>query len=115
MLLVHGSPRSINEYVLEELPGQYMVDLVTEFKTDILCSGHSHMPYHRIINLGENGNNHFHHLINTGSVGKPKDGDARACYVMLTIDQQATLTSPDGIQVEFITVKYDASKKRFHR
>ncbi|WP_221392134.1 metallophosphoesterase [Dyadobacter sp. NIV53] len=97
MLLVHGSPRSINEYLLEELPKQYMLDLVKEFNADILCFGHSHKPYHRIINSGKDGSNHYHHLINTGSVGKPKDGDSRACYVMLTISQSATVTSPDGI------------------
>lgn len=110
MLLVHGSPRSINEYLLEDLPEQYMIEMVREFKADILCFGHSHKPYHRVINSGGSGKGHYHHLINTGSVGKPKDGDARACYVMLTIDQKATLTNPDGIQVEFIRVKYDVEK-----
>jgi len=110
MLLVHGSPRSINEYLLEELPKQYMLDLVKEFNADILCFGHSHKPYHRIINSGKDVSNNYHHLINTGSVGKPKDGDSRACYVMLTISQSATITSPGGIQVEFIRVKYDVEK-----
>lgn len=110
MLLVHGSPRSINEYLLRELPEQYILEILKEFKADILCFGHSHKPYHRIVNSWDNGMDHYHHLINTGSVGKPKDGDARACYVMLTIDHQATVTSPDGIQVEFIRVIYDVEK-----
>ncbi|KAA6439682.1 metallophosphoesterase family protein [Dyadobacter flavalbus] len=110
MLLVHGSPRSINEYLLEELPEQYMLDLVTEFSANILCFGHSHKPYHRIISSGKDGNDHYHHLINTGSVGKPKDGDSRACYVMLTINQSATVTSPDAIQVEFLRLNYDVEK-----
>ncbi|MCF0051814.1 metallophosphatase family protein [Dyadobacter sp. LJ53] len=110
MLLVHGSPRSINEYLLQELPEQYMLELVKEFKADILCFGHSHKPYHRVINSGENGIDHFHHLVNTGSVGKPKDGDARACYVLITIDQMASIQSKDAVQVEFIRVKYDVEK-----
>lgn len=110
MLLVHGSPRSINEYLLQELSEDYMVELVREFKADILCFGHSHKPYHRIINSGKDGSDHFHHLINTGSVGKPKDGDARACYVLLTIDQSASFTSKDAVQVEFVRVKYDVEK-----
>ncbi|GLU52900.1 metallophosphoesterase family protein [Dyadobacter frigoris] len=110
MLLVHGSPRSINEYLLEQLPEDYMIEMVKEFKADILCFGHSHKPYHRIINSRENGADHFHHLINTGSVGKPKDGDARACYVMLTIGPPASTKSHDGVQVEFIRVKYDVEK-----
>jgi predicted phosphodiesterase len=110
MLLVHGSPRSINEYLLQELPEDYMVELVKEFNADILCFGHSHMPYHRIINSGRDGSDHFHHLINTGSVGKPKDGDARACYVLLTIDQSAGITSKDSVQVEFVRIQYDLEK-----
>jgi len=110
MLLVHGSPRSINEYLLQELSEDYMVELVKEFNADILCFGHSHKPYHRIINSGKDGIDHFHHLINTGSVGKPKDGDARACYVLLTIDQSAGFMSKDTVQVEFVRVKYDVEK-----
>lgn len=110
ILLVHGSPRSINEYLLEELSENYMLDLVKEFEADILCFGHSHKPYHRIINSSENGNDHFYHLINTGSVGKPKDGDSRACYVLLTIEPTASNNVRDAVQVEFIRVKYDVEK-----
>jgi putative phosphoesterase len=110
ILLVHGSPRRINEYLLQELPEDYMLELVSEFKADILCFGHSHKPYHRVINSGENDSGHFHHLVNTGSVGKPKDGDARACYVLLTIDQTASIKAKESVQVEFIRVKYDVEK-----
>lgn len=111
MLLVHGSPRSINEYLLQELPEQYMRDLVWEFQADILCFGHSHKPYHRVIaSKDENGSDSFHHLVNTGSVGKPKDGDARACYVLITINQTTNINSKDAVQVEFIRVTYDVEK-----
>jgi diadenosine tetraphosphatase ApaH/serine/threonine PP2A family protein phosphatase len=39
-------------------------------------------------------------LVNTGSVGRPKDGDWRAGYV--TVDVTA-----DGFEVDFIRVEYD--------
>ena len=38
--------------------------------------------------------------MNTGSVGRPKDGDPRAGYVILTV------TEP-GVVVDFIRVQYD--------
>ena len=46
----------------------------------------------------------------SGSVGKPKDGDPRACYVMLTIDETARPGSPEGIRVEHIRLAYDVEK-----
>lgn len=110
VLMVHGSPRSINEYLLEDLPEEYMLEMVSEFKADILCFGHTHKPYHRIIKSVKNSREHFHHLINTGSVGKPKDGDPRACYVLLTIDQASSASHSNTVQVEFVRVKYDIEK-----
>ena len=87
-----------------------MLELVKEFKADIPCFGHGHKSYHRVVNSDENNSDHFHHLISTGSVGKPKDGDAHACYVLLTIDQTAGIKIQDAVQVEFVRVEYDVEK-----
>ncbi|WP_462265649.1 metallophosphoesterase family protein [Mucilaginibacter sp.] len=92
--LAHGSTRSINEYVLEDTDKSYVVDMMVEAKADVLCVGHSHLPYHRIIS--------DKHIINIGSVGKPKDGDPNGCYALLMIE--------DSIQVEFIRFAYDIEK-----
>jgi predicted phosphodiesterase len=110
VLLVHGSPRSINEYLLEDLPENYVLAMLKEYKADILCFGHSHKPYHRIVRSGSDSKPHFHHLINIGSVGKPKDEDPRACYVLLTVDKAADFANPDGVKVDFIRVQYDVEK-----
>jgi diadenosine tetraphosphatase ApaH/serine/threonine PP2A family protein phosphatase len=42
-------------------------------------------------------------VINAGSVGKPKDDDPRACYLMLTVDGR-------NLTVDFIRVPYDVEK-----
>jgi putative phosphoesterase len=110
LLLVHGSPRSVDEYLFENTPEGDMSLIMLEANADILCFGHTHKPYHRIINTSENGNNHFRHAINLGSVGKPKDGDNRACYVMLSIDQKTDTADASTIKVEFIRVEYDVEK-----
>ena len=85
LLLVHGSPRKINEYLFEDREEKSMLRIMEQADADILCFGHTHKPYHRILNSGADEQNHYRHAINIGSVGKPKDGDPRGCYVLLTI------------------------------
>ena len=57
-----------------------------------MCFGHTHKPWQRIV-----GGIRF---VNTGSVGRPKDGDSRACYVSLAV-------SASSVEVEFVRVPYD--------
>jgi predicted phosphodiesterase len=59
---------------------------------DVLAFGHTHKPWHRQVE--------GIHFVNTGSVGRPKDGDWRAGYVELGVDGS-------GVQVEFVRVEYD--------
>src|SRR5436309_9797800 len=77
---------------------------------DIMCFGHTHKPYHRILPTESTGNTHYRHAINTGSVGKPKDNDPRGCYVILTINQDSSKENKEAVQVEFIRFEYDVEK-----
>lgn len=108
--LVHGSPRKINEYLFEDRPEKSLLRILEKDDADILCFGHTHQPYHRILNSGSQGQDHFRHAINIGSVGKPKDRDTRGCYVLLTIDEQSSIRIKDSIQVEFIRFEYDIER-----
>jgi len=110
LLLVHGSPRKINEYLFEDREEKSMLRILHDSDADILCFGHTHKPYHRILNDGADGKNHFRHAINIGSAGKPKDGDPRGGYVLLHINEHSTITDKDSIQVEFIRFGYDIEK-----
>ncbi|MGL1273857.1 metallophosphoesterase family protein, partial [Vibrio parahaemolyticus] len=74
---------------------------------DIMCFGHTHKPYHRILNSGVDGQNHFRHAINIGSVGKPKDRNPLGGYVMLTINENSSILDKDSIKVAFIRFDYD--------
>ncbi|MBD1364549.1 metallophosphoesterase family protein [Mucilaginibacter sp. ZT4R22] len=103
VVLAHGSTRSVDEYVLEDMDEAYLTEMMKEADADILCVGHSHKPYHRIINT----KGKFKHVINLGSVGKPKDGNPDGCYVMLTLTDNSTADDKDSINVEFIRVPYD--------
>jgi putative phosphoesterase len=93
ILLVHGSPRKVNEYLYEDRPDASLERIMDVAEADVLVCGHTHLPYHKILPSGRQ-------IINAGSVGKPKDGDPRAGYIVLTAPR-------DTLQVEFARVAYD--------
>jgi predicted phosphodiesterase len=107
--LVHGSPRKINEYLFEDRPEKSLLRIIEQAGADILCFGHTHKPYHRILNSG-NDTSHSRHAINLGSVGKPKDKDTRGCYVLLEINENSTVLDENSIKVEFVRFDYDIEK-----
>jgi len=110
LLLVHGSPRKINEYLFEDREAASMLRIFEGAHADILCFGHTHKPYHRILNSGTETEPHFRHAINIGSVGKPKDGDPRGGYVLLELDEHSNLKNENSIRVEFVRFEYDIEK-----
>jgi len=109
LLLVHGSPRRINEYLFEDRDEKSLLRIMHEADADIMCFGHTHKPYHRILEeVGES--IRFRHAINIGSVGKPKDNDTRGCYVLLHISDTTSNTIKESVKVEFVRFAYDDEK-----
>ena len=107
MLMVHGSTRRNDEYVLLETPEEEVLNMMETSKAGILCVAHSHKPYHRIIHTHHN---KYVHVINTGSVGKPKDGNVQGGYVLLDIGANTSMDDPKSIGVEFVRFDYDVEK-----
>jgi predicted phosphodiesterase len=110
LLLVHGSPRKVNEYLFEDREEKSMIRIMEQANADIMCFGHTHKPYHRVLSSETDGTQRFLHAINIGSVGKPKDGDPRGGYVILTINDNTSILDKDSIQVEFVRFEYDVEK-----
>jgi predicted phosphodiesterase len=110
LLMVHGSPRKINEYLFEDRDESSMIRIMESSHADIMFFGHTHKPYHRIFEYETEGKKAYRHAINLGSVGKPKDGDPRGCYVMMHISEQSSKFDKASIQVEFVRVAYDVEK-----
>ena len=90
VLLAHGSPRKINEYLLPDRTDEQLVRLATEADADVVCVGHVHVPYHRAMSARDGRRVHY---MSAGSVGKPKDGDPRACWVELLLGDEAEVRS----------------------
>lgn len=110
LLMVHGSPRRINQYLFEDFPEGSFARLLEGAGADILLFGHTHKPYHRAIPYQHEGKTRYRHALNIGSVGKPKDGDARAAYLLLHLDQHTTLTDASSLRSEFVRVTYDVEQ-----
>lgn len=96
ILLVHGSPRKVNEYLFEDRPDDYFERIMDLAAADVLVCGHTHLPYDKVLPSGRR-------VINAGSVGKPKDHDPRGGYVVLTSRGRT-------IDVNFIRVPYDVER-----
>jgi putative phosphoesterase len=90
ILLVHGSPRRINEYLYEDRPERSLARMLESIDVDMMLCGHTHKPYHRVVNSVS--------IINDGSVGKPKDGDDRSSYALIELEKE--------VSVEFKRVAY---------
>ena len=96
--LVHGTPTLNTLYWTEDRPDSFclkMADAAGARAGDVLCFGHTHKPWHREVE--------GIHFVNTGSVGRPKDGDWRAGYVVVDMADGAPV-------VEFVRVEYDLQR-----
>lgn len=95
VVLVHGTPTLNTLYWTEDRPDSFCLKMAEQAGArpgDVICFGHTHVPWHR-----EVGGIHF---VNTGSVGRPKDGDWRAGYVLLDL-------GGDTPAVQHVRVEYD--------
>lgn len=98
LVLVHGTPINNVTYWTADRSDEFcakMADAAGVRAGDVIAFGHTHLPWHRTV-----GGVHF---VNTGSVGRPKDGDWRAGYACVEFDER-------GAHVEFRRVEYDVER-----
>jgi diadenosine tetraphosphatase ApaH/serine/threonine PP2A family protein phosphatase len=91
-LLVHGSPRRINEYLYDDKPDATFARIAAGADADVIVCRHTHRPYDKSIERTR--------FVNVGSAGKAKDGNPRACWAVVE-------TRPEGADVAFRRVVYD--------
>jgi diadenosine tetraphosphatase ApaH/serine/threonine PP2A family protein phosphatase len=95
VLLCHGSPRKINEFLWESTsPDQFLAHLLDEAGADVACVTHTGIKWHRTLP----GDRHF---VNVGVLGRPEnDGNSHVWYTLLSIDR-------GRLDLEFVPVEYD--------
>jgi predicted phosphodiesterase len=94
MLLCHGSPRRMNEFLWESTtPTHFLNQLAEQHATDVILATHTGIKWHRALT----GNRQF---VNVGVLGRPEnDGRTNVWYAMLE-------ARPD-LRVEFVPIDYD--------
>jgi putative phosphoesterase len=95
VLLFHATPGKNNLYWYEERPEKFFREMAEKADADVMIYGHTHKAYRMDMN-----NKVF---INAGSVGKPKDGDPRACVTLIGITK-------DTVETNFLRVPYEIVK-----
>jgi len=96
VLLVHASTNSNDEYIYESHDQDLVRQMLDDNNADVLIMGHTHKSYIKTIHKS----GHPDKLaINAGSVGRSREGEPLACYLILNPDSQ-------GIHPQIIKLDY---------
>ena len=98
LVLVHGNSVLNTVYWTEDRSDRFctqMAETVGAKAGDVIAFGHTHKPWHRVVDDV--------HFVNTGSLGRPKDGDWRAGYTLVSFEDVA-------VAVEHVRVEYDVER-----
>lgn len=95
IIIFHASPKKNNLYWYGDRPEKFFREMAGKVDADVVIYGHTHRAYRKDLD-GKI-------FINAGSVGKPKDGDIRACLTLVEITGGA-------VKTEFLRVQYDIEK-----
>lgn len=94
VLLVHGSPRRINEFLWESTsPVPFLEKLLADHRADVLVCTHTGLHWRRRLPSGGL-------VVNCGALGRPaNDGRTEVWYALATFGKE--------VEVEFAPVAYD--------
>ena len=96
VLMSHGSPRSMNEFLWESTTSTHFLDaLAREYQADLILATHTGIKWQRELSGGRR-------FINVGVLGRPEnDGKTNVWYTLLESANGGDLS------VEFIPVEFD--------
>lgn len=100
LLLVHGSPRRVNEFLWESTtPDPFLARLLEDEEADMILCTHTGIHWQRVLPDGRA-------LINVGAIGRPpNDGQTAVWYALLTV-----FPGESRVQAELLPVAYDTEQ-----
>jgi len=103
ILLCHGSPRRVNEFLWESsTPTHLLEQFCDDYDADIILATHTGIHWQRELSAGKR-------FANVGVIGRPaNDGHTNVWYtiVSIVVSDQPALESP-GVEIEFVRLEYD--------
>ncbi|HVR11485.1 MAG TPA: metallophosphoesterase family protein [Thermoanaerobaculia bacterium] len=102
LLLVHGSPRQVNEFLFDSTSSDAFLELLADRdRCDALLCTHTGLPWHRRLPSGRD-------AVNVGAIGRPaNDGRAEVWYALLEARPAGPGGGADGLGVELVPLRYD--------
>ncbi len=99
VLLCHGSPRKVNEFLWESTTPTHFLDVLADrYEADVIAATHTGIKWQRPLARSR-------HFINVGVLGRPEnDGRKNVWYTLLEY------SPTNGLSIEFVPIEYD-----FHR
>lgn len=94
VLMCHGSPRRLNEFLWESTTSAHFLEhLADRYEADVILTTHTGIKWHRRLSRDR-------HFVNVGVLGRPEnDGRTNVWYTILEARPELT--------VEFVPVQYD--------
>jgi predicted phosphodiesterase len=94
LLLCHGSPRRMNEFLWESTTSTHFLDFLADsYRAEVILATHTGLKWHRPLARNR-------HFVNVGVLGRPEnDGRTNVWYTLLEAEPE--------LKVEFIPVEYD--------
>lgn len=94
LLLCHGSPRQVNEFLWETTtPNGLLERFCDDWGADVLVVTHTGIRWRRELPSGR-------HAVNGGAIGRPENDGAPDVWYAL-------VTAGSALSVEFVPVRYD--------
>jgi predicted phosphodiesterase len=105
VLLCHGSPRKMNEFLWESTTSDAFLNwLIEKYDTDIIVGTHTGLHWHREPSPGK-------HFINCGAIGRPpNDGQTTVVYTVMNavdVENADSAGSACRLKVDFVRLTYD--------
>ncbi|MEO7921341.1 MAG: metallophosphoesterase family protein [Thermoanaerobaculia bacterium] len=96
VLLSHGSPRKINEFLWQSTTSRaFLHKLLADVDADVIVCTHTGLPWERWLSPGRG-------IVNVGALGRPaNDGETNVWFAVLSADRER------GLVTEFVPVVYD--------